>query len=90
VVVISVALDSTPPLRRSIYRLLCRPLNPINPSPLNAPELKTWTTREVGAAIGLPTITVRRGLEELASYGLATHSPAKQGTSTEWQGIVLP
>ncbi len=35
-VVISVALDSTPPLRRSIYRFLCQPLNPLNPPPPNA------------------------------------------------------
>ena len=31
-VVISVALDSTPPLRRNIYRLLCQPLNPVQPA----------------------------------------------------------
>jgi hypothetical protein len=89
-IAISVALDSTPPLRRGIYRLLCQPLNPLNPPPLNAVTLPIWKTSEVAAKMGLPTSTVRRGLEELASYGLATHSAAKQGTSTEWQGIVLP
>ena len=30
-VVFSVALDSTPPLRRNIYRYLCEPLNPLEP-----------------------------------------------------------
>ena len=35
-VVISVALDSTPPLRRNIYRYLCQPLNPLDPPPPGA------------------------------------------------------
>jgi hypothetical protein len=89
-VVISVALDSTPPLRRSIYRFLCQPLNPLNPLPPNAATLATWKTNEVATAMGLPTSTVRRGLEELTSYGLADHYPQKQGSPSLWQGIVLP
>jgi hypothetical protein len=40
--------------------------------------------------MGLPTSTVRRGLEELTSYGLANHYSAKQGAASSWQGIVLP
>jgi Bifunctional DNA primase/polymerase, N-terminal len=35
-VVISVALDSTPPLRRNIYRFLCKPLDPLIPAPASA------------------------------------------------------
>jgi hypothetical protein len=89
-VVISVALDSTPPLRRNIYRFLCQPLNPINPPPPNAATLATWTTKEVAEAMGLPSVTVRRGLEELTSYGLAVHHSGKQGVPGLWQGIVLP
>jgi hypothetical protein len=89
-VVILVALDSTPPLRRNIYRYLCEPLNPLDPSPPGATVLVTRTTKDVAGAMGLPSITVRRGLEELTSYGLAHSYPAKQGAATEWQGIVLP
>ncbi|MGO8918024.1 MAG: hypothetical protein ACLQJR_19140 [Stellaceae bacterium] len=89
-VVISVALDSTPPLRRNIYRFLCQPLNPLDPPPAHTPPLATRTTKQVAEAIGLPSVTVRRGLEELTSYGLAHSYPAKQGAATQWQGIVLP
>jgi hypothetical protein len=89
-VIVSVALDSTPPLRRSTYRLLCGPLNPLNPPPPNAAVLKIWTTKEVGEVMGLPSVTVRRGLEELTSYGLAVHYPGKQGVAGQWRGIVLP
>ena len=89
-VVISVALDSTPPLRRSIYRFLCQPLNPLNPPPPNAAKLSIWSTKQVAEAVGLPSVTVRRGLEELTSYGLAICYAAKQGAATTWQGIVLP
>jgi hypothetical protein len=89
-VVISVALDSTPPLRRGIYRFLCQPLNPLNPPPFNAAALAVWNTKQVSDAMGLPTSTVRRGLEELTSYGLANHYSAKQGSAGSWQGIVLP
>ena len=87
-VVISVALDSTPPLRRSIYRLLCQPLNPLSPPPPSAAPLAMWTTRQVADAVGLPTTTVTRALEELASYRLARGD--KLGTVNLWQGIVLP
>jgi hypothetical protein len=89
-VVISVALDSTPPLRRNIYQFLCRPLAPLVPPPPNAGALAVWDTKQVAEAIGLPAITVRRGLEELTSYGLAIHRPGKQGVAGLWQGIVLP
>jgi predicted ArsR family transcriptional regulator len=40
--------------------------------------------------MGLPTTTVRRGLEELTSDGLADHYSGKQGAPSLWQGIVLP
>jgi hypothetical protein len=89
-VVISVALDSTPPLRRNIYRFLCQPLNPLNPAPASAATLTTWKTKEVAKAMGLPTTTVRRGLEELTSYGLADRYVTKHGAPDLWQGIVLP
>jgi hypothetical protein len=89
-VVISVALDSTPPLRRNIYRYLCQPLNPMKAPPPGAAALPRRTTKEVAEAMKLPSITVRRGLEELTSYGLTNCYPTKQGAATEWQGIVLP
>jgi hypothetical protein len=89
-VVISVGLDSTPPLRRRVYRYLCEPLNPLDPPLPGAAALTTRTTTEVAGAMGLPTTTVRRALEELTSYGLADCYPAKQGGATGWQGILLP
>jgi hypothetical protein len=90
-VVISVGLDSTPPLRRAVYRFLCQPLDPLEPPPPNAGGMLTIrTTKEVAGAVGLPSTTVRRALEELTSYGLANCYPAKQGAATQWQGIVLP
>jgi FaeA-like protein len=89
-VVISVAIDSTPPLRRSVYRFLCQPVNPLLPAPSSAATLATWKTNEVADAIGLPTTTARRALEELASYGLADRYSTKQGAADLWQGIVLP
>ena len=88
-VVIAVALDSTPPQRRDIYRYLCQPLNPLDP-PQARVLLATRTTKQVADAMGLPAVTVRRGLEELTSYGLARCYSAKQGAATKWQGIVLP
>ena len=51
-----------------IYRFL-RQLLPNSPPQAPPP---TRTTTEVTAAMGLPSTTVRRGLEELVCYGLAT------------------
>jgi hypothetical protein len=53
-VVISVALDSTPPLRRNIYRFLCQPLNPLDPLPSGVAALAPKTTKEVADAMGCP------------------------------------
>ena len=57
-VVEAVAMDSVPPTRRNAYQFLANfPGQPIK-------------TSQVAQALGLPTITVRRSLEELAAYRL--------------------
>jgi hypothetical protein len=88
-VVESVALDSVPPLRRGIYEYLCQPIDPSNPPPAGTPP-PTRTTTDVAKAVRLPSSTVRRGLEDLTSYGLANHLPQGQGVATLWQGVILP
>ena len=57
-VVLSVALDSVPPLRRRAYDCVCK--------------YRNVETADVAIALGLPTVTVRRVLEDLAAYGLVT------------------
>ena len=59
-VVEDVALDSVPPLRRPAYEHL---------RDHRGDELKT---PDIAAALGLPTNTVRRALEDLTAYRLVT------------------
>ena len=40
--------------------------------------------------MGLPAVTVRRGLEELTSYGLAHSYPAKQGQPSAGRELCSP
>jgi hypothetical protein len=54
-----IALDSTPPNRRRAFELLTD---------------KPVPTRDIARAMGLPTITARRALEDLVAQGLATRS----------------
>jgi hypothetical protein len=89
-VVESVALDSVPPLRRNIYRYLCQPIDPSIPLPPAGPPLPTRSTTDIAKAVRLPSSTVRRGLEDLTSYGLANHLSQGQGVVSLWQGIILP
>jgi Bifunctional DNA primase/polymerase, N-terminal len=88
-VVESVALDSVPPLRRGIYKYLCQPIDPSIPPPPAGPPLPTRSTTDVAKAMRLPSTTVRRGLEDLTSYGLANHLSQGQGVASLWQGIIL-
>lgn len=81
-----VALDSTPPVRRRIYEYLRKPFPGAGPS---APFPK-WSTTNVGNKLGLPTTTVRRNLEDLASYGLVKEEGQGQGRASLWQAIVIP
>jgi hypothetical protein len=85
-VVMRVALDSTPPVRRRIYEYLRKPLPGVGPG---AP-LPKRTTTDVGNKLGLPTNTARRNLEDLASYGLVKEEGQGQGRTSLWQAIVVP
>jgi hypothetical protein len=75
-VVETIALDSTPPIRRRAFELLSE---------------KAITTRTVAQALKLPTTTARRALEELDAQGLAKRSRGttddgeeKKGGADEW------
>jgi hypothetical protein len=74
-VVVSVALDSVPPARRKAYDYL-HGLNGM-----------TTDTTAIAKAMALPTVTVRRVLEELVAYGLVTRDPQGQGKPDLWRWI---
>jgi hypothetical protein len=67
-----VALDSVPPLRRRAFDLL------------NGTSI---TTRDVAETMGLPTVTARRVLEEVAAQGLAVRTREKDSTGEEKEGV---
>lgn len=70
-VVERVALDSVPPLRRHA---------------LDVVRAKgICDTRTIAENLRLPTTTVRRGLEELAAYGLVRHASGGAGNSDLWE-----
>jgi hypothetical protein len=76
-VVQTVAMDSTPPLRRKAYEYLKR----------IAPQIVE--TSQVATEIGLPTNTVRRHLEDLAANGLVKRFSAEtRGEADGWQALV--
>jgi hypothetical protein len=69
-VVERVALDSVPPLRRQAYEYLrCN---------------QAKSTSEVAAAVGLPTNTTRRALEELTAYDLVDRTIQGAGLPDLW------
>jgi hypothetical protein len=70
-VVESVAMDSVPPIRRKAYEHL------------NALD-KPAGTSAVANTLALPTITVRRALEDLAAYELIQRIGQGQGKSDLW------
>jgi hypothetical protein len=74
-VVERVAMDSVPPLRRAAYEHLCRNVD-VTGAPLEA------ETPDIAQALGLPTTTVRRALEELAAYRLISRT--KGGKADKW------
>jgi hypothetical protein len=71
-VVEAVAMDSVPPLRRAAYQYLA------------SSETGSANTAGIAKAIGLPTNTVRRALEDLAAYDLVKRISAGQGHADVW------
>jgi Bifunctional DNA primase/polymerase, N-terminal/FaeA-like protein len=69
-VVLAVGLDSCPPLRRAAYQTV--------------EQHRTIKTADVAIALGLPTETARRILEDLAAYGLVTRESQGQGKADLW------
>ena len=70
-------MDSVPPLRRQTYEYLCA-----NKGVLGTPV--KMETPKIAEALGLPTNTVRRALEDLAAYGLVRRLKSSQGSADAW------
>jgi hypothetical protein len=68
----SVALDSVPPLRRAAFEQL------------RDGGKAALETKEISEALGLPTSTVRRTLEDLAAYHLIERETQGPGKSDFW------
>jgi hypothetical protein len=69
-VVLSVAMDSVPPLRRAAYDCV--------------QQYGSVETADVAIALGLPTTTTRRVLEDLAAYRLVERQGRGQGKADLW------
>jgi hypothetical protein len=69
-VVLSVALDSVPPLRRRAYECVDKYCD--------------VETTDVAIELGLPTVTTRRILEELTAYHLIERQSLGQGKADHW------
>ncbi len=74
-VVRTIAFDSVPPNRLSVYRYL---------KSLKGRLVDTTTIAKV---VKLPTISARRALEELVAYGLAERDPQGQGKADLWRAV---
>jgi hypothetical protein len=69
--VVKVGLDCMPKLRRSIFEYLV--------------ETEEWTaTTTIAEAVGYPTQTARRSLEDLAVHGLVLRKSGGKGKSDTW------
>jgi hypothetical protein len=75
-IVESIALDSVPPLRCRAYEYLC------SCKSLTA-GYEPQSSPDVAEAFDLPTITVRRAIEELAAYQLVER--VGTGNATKWK-----
>jgi hypothetical protein len=71
-VVESIGMDSVPPTRRRAYEFL----QDIAPADTE--------TAAVAKHMGLPTVTVRRALEDLAAYGLVERTGQGPGKPDLW------
>lgn len=76
-VVEQVAMDSVPPLRRRAYEYLIS-LRP------DLTGIAKAETSAVAKVLGLPTVTVRRALEDLAAYGLVERVSQGAGKADLW------
>jgi hypothetical protein len=70
-VVERVALDSVPPLRRNALEVVRK-------------HGASITTKAVAEGLGLPTVTTRRVLEDLAAYQLVRREGMGQGHADSW------
>jgi hypothetical protein len=77
-VVVSVALDSVPPLRRKAYECVDKCRRDLLGEPV------AIETTKVAVALGLPTVTTRRVLEELVAYGLIDRRSGGKGKADLW------
>jgi hypothetical protein len=75
-VVRTIAFDSVPPNRLSIYRYLKKGL-----------KRRLADTTDIATAVQIPTTTVRRVLEELVIYGLAERHPQGPGMPDLWRAV---
>jgi hypothetical protein len=71
-VVEAIGLDSVPPARRRAYEHL------------RSIAGSSETTSKIAAALGVPTVTVRRTLEDLAAYGLIERTTQGKGNADLW------
>src|SRR5262249_20818941 len=74
-VIRTIAYDSVPPNRLSVYRYL------------KSRKGQLSDTTAVAKAVKLPTLTARRALEELLVYGLAKRDPQGQGKADMWRTV---
>jgi hypothetical protein len=79
-VVRKIALDSVPPIRRCAYDAVCRYDPAFNKQRKGSPA----DTGDIAIELGLPTNTTRRGLEELAAYGLIRRENPGKGEAHRW------
>jgi hypothetical protein len=75
-VVRTIAFDSVPPNRLSVFRYL------------KGRKGKLYSTTIIAEAVKLPTNTTHRVLEELVVYGLAERVPQGQGRADLWRAVV--
>ena len=84
-VVISVALDSVPPLRRAAYEYLTSSASHWEKrDPRGRLVDCGYSTSSIAQKVDLPTNTVRRALEDLAAYRLVERSIQGKGKPDLW------
>lgn len=76
-ILVKVGLDCMPALRRSVFELLAKDVMTIG----TAHRLDTTT---IATAVGYPTTTARRALEDLAAHGVVTREAGGQGKPDRW------